>query len=160
LPGAAKNIARAKNLLNAVTVLSLVSLGLPILLCLALLSPILSFAYFFLWLISLTFDFYTTWRFYTDDPSKFEVRERSAFIRWFNRSLGFKKALLAFALFVEAPVGLFISFICVPPSAELIDVQPPGLRVCLATGLALLGLIHLYAAVKNLVIEVAEKKRP
>jgi hypothetical protein len=125
---------------------------------LAFLTPSLSFAYFFLWLSGLIFDFYTTWRFYADDPGKFDVRERSVFMKWLNRKFGFKTALIAFAVLVEAPAALFISFICVPLSADLISAPFLGTRICVATGLALLGLIHLQAAMRNLSIEVAEKK--
>jgi hypothetical protein len=130
----------------------------PILLCLALLSPALASAFFLIWAVGFSLDLYSTWRFYAEDKGEFEVKERSLFMRWLNRKLGFGRALLAFTLFVEAPVALFLSFVCVPVSAELVDVKPPGLQTCVAVGLAIYGLIHLYAAANNFAIEFTEEE--
>ena len=137
---------------------ALVGFGLPILLCLSSIFELAGSAFFPFWLFSFAFDVYTTWRFYTDDPGKFESRELSVAFKRLNAKLGFKKAVLAFAFTVEVPAGLLISFVGAPAVAGTIGVR--STVACLAAGFGLLGFIHLYAAVRNLAIEASERKRP
>jgi hypothetical protein len=137
---------------------ALVGFGLPILLCLSSIFELAGSAFPIFWLFSFAFDVYTTWRFYTDDPGKFESRELSATFKRLNVKLGFKKAVLAFAFTVEVPAGLLISFVGAPAVAGTIGVRSTA--ACLAAGFGLLGFIHLYAAVRNLAIEASEGRRP
>jgi hypothetical protein len=137
---------------------ALVGFGLPILLCLSSLSEPASLAFLIFWLFSFAFDVYTTWRFYMDDPGKFESRELSAMFKRLNAKLGFEKAVFVFILAVEIPAGLLISFVGAPAVAGTIRVRSTA--ACLAAGFGLLGFIHLYAAVRNLAIEASEGRRP
>jgi len=157
LPGAGRT-RRSLKVLKIGIAVALAGFGLPILLCLSSLSEPAGSAFLIFWLSSFAFDVYSTWRFYVDDPGKFESRELSAMFKRLNAKLGFKKAVLAFALAVEVPAGLLISFVGATAVAETIGVRSTA--ACLAAGFGLLGFIHLYAAVRNLAIEAAEGRRP
>ena len=154
----AERTRRFLKVLKIGIVVALIGFGLPILLCLSSLFELASSAFLLFWLFSFAFDVCTTWRFYTDDPGKFESRELSAMFKRLNVKLGFKKAVLAFAFTVEIPAGLLISFVGAPAVAGTIGVRSTA--ACLAAGFGLLGFIHLYAAVRNLAIEASEGRRP
>lgn len=82
-------------------------------------------------------------------------------MRMLYRKLGksFKRAAAAFLAVMEAPAILTLTFICMPAASAAFEAPPPRQTSFIEAALALSGLLHLQAAVRNLMIEHAEKKR-
>jgi len=102
-------------------------------------------------------DFYTTHRFYRENPANFASEETSGYMRRLYRHFGFKASLIAFLAFVEVPVALIISFALIPASARVFSLPRIEALACLSSGLAFLGIGHLAAAAWNYRRELEEK---
>lgn len=150
----ARKFARRKLFVAFSLALAWVGLGPYLLLRLTFTAPALVYAYFFLWVSGVFSDFYTTYRFYRLDPEGFEGNELSGYMRRLYRVFGFKAGLTAFLIFVELPIGLVVSFLLVPASAAAFNLPQPEALVCLSSGFAFLGIMHLAAAAWNLILEV------
>lgn len=135
-----------------------VAFGPILILDLALRFPFLSFVCFPAWILGLSMDFYTTYRFYMADPENFRENESSGYMRRLYRAFGFKAGLLAFLTFIELPVMGVISFLLIPASARVFNVQYFALDKCLLSGLAFHGVQHSSAAVWNFLMELKEKQ--
>jgi len=150
----ALKFAKVKLLAAFAAALAWVGLVPPFLLAVS--AP--SIAYFFLWVGGVAADFYTTYRFYRENPANFAREETSGYMKRLYRRFGFKAGLIAFLALVEIPVALVISFTLIPASARVFRLPQPEALACLSSGLAFLGIGHVAAAAWNYRRELEERR--
>ncbi|MEM2189387.1 MAG: hypothetical protein QXG35_08685 [Nitrososphaerota archaeon] len=130
-----------------------VGLGPTLLINLTFCAPNLTFVYPLVWTAGVALDFYTTYRFYRQDPGAFEKNELSGYMRRLYRVFGFRAGLVAFLLLVELPIASLIALLLIPASVRVFSIQQPSFPQCFVSSLAFHGIIHLGAAGWNALLE-------
>lgn len=133
-----------------------VVLGPPVTLALQYFLPLTEVVYPLVWALGLGLDYYSTWRFYREEPGDFERREASPVMKALYRRLGgFSKAAAAFLAVMEAPSIALVALVCMPAASQALSIPPAKPASFFEAALAWLGLLHLTAAATNI---IAEKK--
>jgi hypothetical protein len=103
------------------------------------------------WILSLSFDIFSTHKFYLENPGKFSQNERNRVFILLAEKLGFEKASVAFPVFFEIPILLFFALF---PLQTLYAYMFHGfsfnLLACLAASFGVAAVGHLQAASKNM----------
>lgn len=104
-----------------------------------------------LWIFCLSFDMYSTFKFYMEDPANFENNERNKLFSGLTKKFGFKKASLLFPILIEIPLLLFFALL---PLRILHNYMFPNTPIrfiaCLAASFGIAAIGHLQAATKNI----------
>ena len=119
------------------------------------LSPVAPLA----WFSSLLLDFYTTWRFYREDSSRFDDKERNKIFSRLVSKFGFEKAIVAFALVAEIPFATLLAAMLIPPISSFLTGTVLDPATSTSVSLMVLSSSHIQAAAKNLRIELKRRKR-
>jgi hypothetical protein len=117
-------------------------------------NPFLKRFYLAVWVFGFVFDVYTTYRLHRRFPGGMERFERCGYMRLFHRLFGFWGGVAAYALLVEAPIVLLMSFAVIPASERVFSLlftfPKPEPYACVASSLCFFGLAHLSAVPENL----------
>ena len=140
-------------------VLLAVGVQIPLYLVIFFWNPMLSLITPAAWFSSLLLDFYTTWRFYREDPSRFTVEERNRIFSRLVSKFGFKRATMAFALAAEIPFAALLAAILIPPISSFLLGTVADPVASLSVSLMVLSLSHIQAAIKNFRIELKRRRK-
>ena len=140
-------------------VLLAVGIQIPLYIFIFFWIPALSLVAPLAWFSSLLVDFYTTWRFYREDPSRFDNKERNKIFSRLVSKFGFRKATVAFALVAEIPFAALLAALLIPPISSFLAGTVVDPATSLSVSLMVLCSSHIQAATKNLRIELKRRKK-
>jgi hypothetical protein len=124
--------------------------AIPTFLFLSGLFPQTHLLFMGLWIFSLSFDVYSTYQFYLENPNQFQNNERNKLFVRFTKKFGFKKAALLFPLIIEIP--LLLLFAVLPLQILYVNMFPAAtnnLWACFTASFGISAIGHLQAATKN-----------
>lgn len=122
----------------------------PLLLYLVITNPDLSLPYLILWALSTTTDAYTTYKFYRENPKEFQKKERNPILKILVKKLGFKTSIAIFTLLFEIITATLTATLLLPKiKLYLTGEQDKNPIINIPTALAIYGVSHIHAALKN-----------
>lgn len=123
---------------------------IPFFLFLSVLLPQIQWVLVAFWILSLTFDIFSTHKFYLENPGKFSQNERNKVFIFLTEKFGFKKASATFPVIFEIPLLLFFALL---PMQTLYTYMfpnaPLNLPACFAASFGVAAVGHIQAASKN-----------
>jgi Gpi18-like mannosyltransferase len=113
------------------------------------------------WLLCLSFDVHSTYRFYLENPGQFRSNERNKLFVWLTEKFGFKKATLLFPIVLEIPLLLFFAMLPLQIlQINLFPNTPNQLFACITASFGISAIGHLQAAIKNTKYNNSHKTKP
>ncbi|MDR0373113.1 MAG: hypothetical protein LBI79_06105 [Nitrososphaerota archaeon] len=124
--------------------------AIPTFLFLSSLFPQVYPLFLVLWICCLSFDVYSTYQFYLENPSQFQNNERNKLFVGITEKVGFKKATLLFPLTIEIPLLLFFAALPLQTLHTYISPNAPNqLIACIMASFGISAIGHLQAALTN-----------
>ena len=124
---------------------------IPFFLFLSVFLPKIQWMLVAFWILSVTFDIFSTHKFYLENPGEFSQNERNKVFVLLTEKLGFKKASATFPVIFEIPLLLFFALFPLQTLyAYMFHGSPFNFPACLAASFGIAAIGHIQAASKNM----------